>query len=705
MTARPVARALRRPAAAALAAGALALAAAVGTGPSPAGAQTPPQVDLVGQTTWVHPGERFDVRLRVDGAPADGAVRLVVHEAPDTRETFRDTLEGDLGAVLSPGTRQPLASLTAGPGGALTAGIVAGPGGVRLPSRGTYPVEVQLLGPGGDVLDTVVTYLTFLTPTTEFPPLDVAMVVDVSGSLALQPDGTVVLDQDALDRARERADLLAELQGIPLTVAPRPETVEALAVHSDESARIVDALRADAAVRAPLARPYVDVDLAALQRSGLITEANAQAEGGANVIRFRLAAEPVGGFWMSGPTLGAEAARLAVQLGIGRALVPPSAVDLDADSDADEDSDRDAPAQSTPGVPRTPVRLGEGGPLGMVSDTQLAAHLVGDAGAVGTARFVAELTSMWLEAPSIPRGVAVVLPPDATLDPVATPAAVQALTDGQAVQPVTLDQLLAEIPPGGDGPEAVDLAPHEVTDDLRSVAGTVPPARRSIDGLGALIDDPGLASSLHQSLLVSTGTDTPDALRVPYVDRVNAALGSVQGAVTLPEEFRITLTSRSSSIPIRLTNASDQNLDVRVDLDSDQLEFPDGSVLTPNLPPGTTTLDVPVRVRTSGAFTMDVQVTSPDQSIVLDTSTFDIRSTAISGVGLVLSVGAGLFLAVWWAKHWRSARRSRHLMPASSEPPEPPGPPGPPSPPGAAPQENPYRPAHMAHGERARAKR
>jgi hypothetical protein len=109
-----------------------------------------------------------------------------------------------------------------------------------------------------------------------------------------------------------------------------------------------------------------------------------------------------------------------------------------------------------------------------------------------------------------------------------------------------------------------------------------------------------------------------------------------------------------------------------------------------------------VRVRTSGAFTMVVEVTSPDQSIVLDTSTFDIRSTAISGVGLVLSAGAGLFLAVWWAKHWRSARRSRHLMPASSVPPDPAGPP---PPPGAEPPEDPYRPAHMAHGERARARR
>ena len=68
----------------------------------------------------------------------------------------------------------------------------------------------------------------------------------------------------------------------------------------------VDALRADAAARPVLARPYVDVDLAALRRAGLIGEANAQADGGANIIRSRLASEPVGGMWLSQSTLGAR---------------------------------------------------------------------------------------------------------------------------------------------------------------------------------------------------------------------------------------------------------------------------------------------------------------------------------------------------------------------------------------------------------------
>jgi hypothetical protein len=63
---------------------------------------------------------------------------------------------------------------------------------------------------------------------------------------------------------------------------------------------------------------------------------------------------------------------------------------------------------------------------------------------------------------------------------------------------------------------------------------------------------------------------------------------------------------------------------------------------------------------------MGITVKSPDSSIELDRTTFDIRSTAVTGVGFVLSIGAGLFLAVWWARHWHSSRRSRRLMPTGA---------------------------------------
>ena len=661
--------------------------------PAPASAQPAPSVELVGQTTWVHPGERFDVRVQVSAAPADAAVRLVVHRAPGSRRDFRRTLEGELGRVLAQGARQPqpIAELPAGPGGTVTTGLVTGDGGLSLPGRGVYPVEVQLLGADGSVLSSFVTYLTYLTDTEEFPPLSVSVVVDVAAPLALQPDGTVTLPNEAIERAQERTDLLADTTGVPLTVAPRPETIEALALDGPQGQSEVAALKDDAATRPVLARPYVDIDLAALQRAGLIGEANAQAEGGANIVRSRLASEPVGGVWLSGPTLGAEAARLAVRLGLNRALVPPSALDDGGDDDFV--------------VPTAPVRLGQGGPMAMVSDPDLAAHFTDGSGVLGAHRFVAELTIEWLEAPANPRAVVVDLPPDATIDPASAAVAIRALSDGQAVQAVPLERIFDTVPPGDDGPATVALADHSVTADLRPIAGSLASAHERVNGLGGLVGDPALASSLQQSLLVSTGTDTPNEQRPAYIDRVNSALSTVSGAVTLPDRFRITLTSRSSTIPIALENLSNQNLDVRVTLDSDQLEFPDGTVVPATLEPGTTRLEVPVRVRTSGAFTLDVTVTSPDGSIMLDQSTFDVRSTAISGVGLVLSIGAGLFLLVWWARHWHSARRSRHLMPPSAHPPAPvapfagadqaPGPARTPIP------DHEYRPAHMA-GHRSR---
>jgi hypothetical protein len=73
----------------------------------------------------------------------------------------------------------------------------------------------------------------------------------------------------------------------------------------------------------------------------------------------------------------------------------------------------------------------------------------------------------------------------------------------------------------------------------------------------------------------------------------------------------------------------------------------------------TTRLDIEVRSRTSGAFPFEVEVTSPDGELALATTRYSVRSTAVSGVGLALSIGAGVFLVVWWARHWRASRNAK----------------------------------------------
>ena len=34
----------------------------------------------------------------------------------------------------------------------------------------------------------------------------------------------------------------------------------------------------------------------------------------------------------------------------------------------------------------------------------------------------------------------------------------------------------------------------------------------------------------------------------------------------------------------------------------------------------------------------------------------------VSSVGLALTIAAGVFLAIWWARHFRDARRARKLV-------------------------------------------
>jgi hypothetical protein len=627
----------------------LPLGAAAARAPQQAG----PTLELVEQPPWVRPGEPFTAQVQIGGAPAGATLGMVVHDRLQSRQELRSSLGDDLGGEEHEVAPQPVA----GGDGTAAVGFTPGSPGASLSGQGVYPVEIVLRAADGSTLASLVTFLSFLDETPEFPPLDVAVLVDVAAPAILQPTGAYEPSDETLDRVRDRVQLLEDTAGLPLTLAPRPETIEGLANAGVPAPTLVERLRRLAARAPVLARPFVDVDLAALQRADLLPEAAAQADGGANVVRTRLGVEPTGGIWMSGPNFGADAARTAVDLRVDRAIVPPSTVtDL---GDVDE--------VGSAAVPLAPVRYGDAGPLTMVTDDALAAHLTSDDGVISAHRFLAELTITWLESPSVRRGVVVHLPADADIQPTVVATALGALADGQAVRVVPVDQIFADDLAPDDGTDTVAPAPAPDSSDLGGVAPAVRNARQNIAGVGALLDDPTTARQLSHSLLLGTGVDTPDADRTAYVNRTQDALRSVSGAVTLPDVFRITLFSRSSTIPVTLTNNTEQNLTVRVELDSAQLEFPDGDVRTPVLPPGTTRIEVDVRARTSGAFTLDVAVTSPDGSLVLDRSTFDVRSTAISGVGLVLSVGAGLFLAIWWARHWRSSRRSRRLGPAGPD--------------------------------------
>jgi beta-lactamase regulating signal transducer with metallopeptidase domain len=73
---------------------------------------------------------------------------------------------------------------------------------------------------------------------------------------------------------------------------------------------------------------------------------------------------------------------------------------------------------------------------------------------------------------------------------------------------------------------------------------------------------------------------------------------------------------------------------------------------------------VNVRARTSGVFTVGITLESPAGGLQLSSGQIVVRSTATSIVGIVLSVGAVVVLAVWWV---RTSRKRRSLRLAEED--------------------------------------
>jgi hypothetical protein len=76
-----------------------------------------------------------------------------------------------------------------------------------------------------------------------------------------------------------------------------------------------------------------------------------------------------------------------------------------------------------------------------------------------------------------------------------------------------------------------------------------------------------------------------------------------------------------------------------------------------------TRIELRVRALASGDSPLDVTLATPDMRFELGHTRITIRSTAFSGVGIILSVGALLFLVLWWGRHIITDRRRKRRPP------------------------------------------
>jgi hypothetical protein len=197
-----------------------------------------------------------------------------------------------------------------------------------------------------------------------------------------------------------------------------------------------------------------------------------------------------------------------------------------------------------------------------------------------------------------------------------------------------------------------------------------------IDAIATVVpQDATLLARLRRQLLLTESDQIRAVQRRALLSSSNRAIASVESHIKLVGATSVTLTARNVHLPLTIQSAPKTKTHVQLVLTSAKLSFkayvPPGGTCSQSptieicfltLPSDQTTLKIPVLARTTGVFSLDVRLLSPDSNLVLASATDTVRSTAVSFAGWVLIFGAGFLLAIWWIRDARNGRRARQLV-------------------------------------------
>ena len=642
-------------------------------GAGPSGAQEVPahRPHLVAQTPWVAEDQTFSLAFALEGGlPQDGTLELTLYGALTSREALirggtDPALLGDIRDTLS----VPTALVPRGRDNAFRLRLATDGSNAGLPlaDPGVYPLALAVAAADGTTGPRMLTFIVRTAEDAAATPLLTAVVLPLHAPPSYGPDGRAVVSDRARRLLEVRAGLLDKYEDVPLTVAPTPETLAAVA---GVDPGLMATVRSALAGRHVVGGPYVRLDLAAF--SGVPELADPlqdQFQAGDRTLRRVLRQDIDHRTWVGAGNPTTNAIDALARAGIDRGLFRHESV-----------------TGTTVPIDEPVLVTGATGQTidAALADPVLRAHVNGTGDPVLMAhRALADLAL--LSAPpdeggiatdDSEAGVALELTANRPLPAAFLDTLLEGLRAGGPTRAVTLAGLLDADPPGGPGVEpgpvveGIALSGQDLTAYGRNLAIT----RETVDGYASFAGqaDP-LTRDLRRRLLVSGAIDLTESRRASYLRSVSQAISARTAAVAITDDETVTLTSREGDIPLTIRNDTGAPVEVRLAFDSDnKLEFPDGASQRLRLDEGPNRVEVPVVARASGAFPLRITATSPDGVLTVSRARVTVRSTAVSGVGLVLSIGALLVLVVWWASHWRSARRNRRLVdPDTGNPPEP----------------------------------
>lgn len=623
------------------------------------GQESPAQAEavmtLVAQTSEVAANGQFQVLLDIKGAPANSDVAVDIYKPitaavdllasssdnlADSQATFepiplsdQPTQQQTTGFTIllyAPGTRSPTGSASNWP--------------YSLDEAGVYPIKVRLRDADDALLTSFVTYLVRQpSPTdadsTPVTRAKVALVTAVHQPPAIGPDAAKEPLNTTFTKALSRVLAQFEAQPrLPATFAITPETASRLGSDpgsSDTLTALTEELARED--RELLDAPFVKVDPASLVGNGLAAELTRQAQLGRRVLDDVLD-EPRRDIWVIDHPVDPTTVEALGAVGVSHLVLPTSAV--------------------SGGQPTLPLTLpGAAGGIdavtmgvfglatGPTTDPVLSAHQL--------------FGQMAASASLNPAGSAITLAIDPeTVDPVQLETLFSGLAKaGSFLQASTVSSLFDDLPAAST---TANLATPK-----RSQLGAYPELVRNTHGLLAsyssmLIDGTEDIQAFERPLAVTASTDLALPTRRGLLRAEQARLGATLAGISTPPRDRVTLGARDARFPLPITSTLGQPVKVVISLEaSDRLSFPNDTIEA-TLTSERTMVEIPVRTRATGDTPLNITVRTPDGRL-LTQSRYRVRSTAVSGMGVLLTIGAGGFLALWWGRNWaRTRRQGRH---------------------------------------------
>ena len=642
----------------------------------------PDALQLLNETSWLGPGPRqFQMDLKVStDYPADEGVEVVAYGRLTARSQFDAALGGDVSGQFWHETVS-LAKLANDPRGGLDVDIpvnqATGPdadGALPIPTTGVYPLQAYLEVANvrkGQPLTTFIVYAG--NDASNLLHLDVALVAPFGGAVPISPAGSIgPMAASTAGQFEADAAVLAR-SPVPVTIRAEVPAIEALAGGTArERAAVAHLRQAVASGDELLPGTDLPLDVAELVSSGLTGDLASGLTAGDATLDGLLGVAPPTSTWAFSGDVGSTSLGALAGLGAQEVAVPES--DLSA-----------LPATGPELTFAQPTKLSiRGTDLRVVGADSELSERIGQAAAPGEAVLVAdqvlaELAMIDLETPSVLRGVVLMPPPHTTLDPVFLSVLLAGFQDNPLLRAVPLREIFLGVPlatSATSGALVRQLEGREQTAPLGGV-GQLQQALGVVAALGEVYgDSTPLVSGLSEDLVVSLSSVFSGSRRASLIAGALQVAREDLHKVHLPSSVSITLTSGQGRLPVTLVSTAGLPVHVLLVLTSEQLRFVTAHVnggrcssvnagseecqLTLSRP--TTPLQIPVVVRTPGAFPLLLEVETPSGE-VLAKSTDTVRSTAIGDVAVVLMVGAVLFLAVWWVRNARHGRRARRLVP------------------------------------------